>query len=108
MIYTLGRKLGGRREVVESPMVEMLGYLIADFDEKQEEADREAQRLYLNHMSRMHAQPQSKDQDKANQKFIKAIEPSRNKNGQPSNHKMVGNKKLEWDSLDKLKAIENR
>lgn len=27
---------------------------------------------------------------------------------EPKQHEMVGNKKLEWDSLEKLKALENR
>ncbi len=76
--------------------------------EKENEANQEAQRLYLNHMSRMLSKPESKEQEKANQKFIKSIDPSKNKLGEPKQHKMVGNQKLEWDNLDKLKALENR
>ncbi|MCY1583356.1 hypothetical protein NW133_07415 [Staphylococcus pettenkoferi] len=116
MIYQLGTRLGGRREVVETPMEELLGYLISDFKRKEEEANEEAQRLYLNHMSRMVAQPQSKEQQKANEKFIKQIDPNNQRSStlESGGHEMVGTSDNQvigsddWSDFDKLKALENR
>ncbi|MCH4482940.1 hypothetical protein MKR37_04325 [Staphylococcus haemolyticus] len=109
LVYKLAPVLGGRREVLETPFVDCLGYLIAEFEKDEQKANEEAQRLYLNHISRMLSKPESKEAQKQNEKFMKQISPNNTKTSNaPKQHRMVGNKKLEWDSLDKLKALENR
>lgn len=53
----------------------------------------------------MHANPQDKHQDKANKKFMKNIEPG--KEGNAGQNQARSSEELEWDSLEKLKRIEN-
>ncbi|NMK92079.1 hypothetical protein [Staphylococcus capitis] len=110
LVYKLSPILGGRKEVLETPFVDCLGYLIAEFEKEDQRANNEAQRLYLNHISRMLSKPESKEAQKQNDKFMKQINPDNIKpiGNEPKQHEMVGNKKLEWDSLEKLKALENR
>lgn len=79
-------------------------------DKQEEEANVEAQRLYLNHLSRMYAKPSSKEEAKANEKFVKAISPKEQKKNDGFNAPKLLNsdKPLEWDSIDKLKRLEGR
>ncbi|MCT1482246.1 hypothetical protein M3C31_00090 [Staphylococcus hominis] len=56
----------------------------------------------------MLSKPENKEAAKQNEKFIKQISPDNFTPKEQKQHKMVGNKKLEWDSLEKLKALENR
>lgn len=53
----------------------------------------------------MHANPQDKNQDKANKKFMKNIEPGKESNA--GQNQARSSEELEWDSLEKLKRIEN-
>ena len=53
----------------------------------------------------MHANPQDKKQAKANDKFMKHIEPGKDNN--TGQNQARSNEELEWDSLKKLKRIEN-
>lgn len=53
----------------------------------------------------MHANPQDKNQDKANKKFMKNIEPGQ-QNDKGSNQARSSDE-LEWDDIEKLKRIEN-
>ena len=111
LVYKLSSVLGGRKEVLETPFVDCLGYLIAEFEKDEQRANNEAQRLYLDHISRMLAKPDSKEAQKQNEKFMKQINPEKRNtvlSAGGKQHKMVGNQKLEWDSLEKLKALENR
>ncbi|MCC2087883.1 hypothetical protein KRP69_01520 [Mammaliicoccus sciuri] len=79
-------------------------------EKQEEEANIEAQRLYLNHLSRMHAKPQSKEEAKANEKFMKAISPdnAKKKDGVNGPKLVNSGKNLEWDSIEKLKRLEGR
>lgn len=109
MIYKLSPIVGGRSEVINTPFVDCLGYLIAVFETQEQKANEEKQRLYLDHISRMLAKPESKEAEKQNKKFMKEINPDNKETlGEPKQHEMVGDQKLEWDSLEKLKALENR
>lgn len=105
MVYTLSPIVGGREQVIDAPAVDLLGYLLIHFETLEQEADREKQRLYLNHLSRMHANPQDKKQAKANDKFMKHIEPGKDNNTGQS--KARSSDELEWDNIEKLKRIEN-
>lgn len=105
MVYTLSPIVGGREQVIDAPAVDLLGYLLIHFETLEQEADREKQRLYLNHLSRMHANPQDKNQAKANKKFMKNIEPGQ-QNDKGSNQARSSDE-LEWDDIEKLKRIEN-
>lgn len=53
----------------------------------------------------MHANPQDKNQAKANKKFMKNIEPG--KEGNAGQNQARSNDDLQWDDIDKLKRIEN-
>ncbi|WP_433912368.1 hypothetical protein [Staphylococcus sp. LKG3-3] len=74
------------------------------------------QRILLNHQSRSLAKPGDKKTQKANEKFVKQLQKQLEKNTSPvdKGHKMVGTADNNiigsdnWDSLDKLKALENR
>ncbi len=94
----------------------MFGYLISEFEQKEQEGKAELQRILLNHQSRSLAKPSDKKGQKANEKFVKSLQKMLNSNtGTPEdNHRMVGTASNNvigtdnWDSLDKLKALENR
>lgn len=105
MVYTLSPIVGGREQVIDAPAVDLLGYLLIHFETLEQEADREKQRLYLNHLSRMHANPQDKNQAKENKKFMKNIEPGKESNA--GQNQARSNEELEWDNIEKLKRIEN-
>lgn len=117
MVFQLGQRLGGRSEVVNAPVVDLFGYLISDFERKDEEAKQEVQRLLLDHQSRSLVQRNDKQGQKANQKFVKQLQ-KQLQQGQSQTkedgHRMVGTSDNNvigtdnWDSLDKLKALENR
>lgn len=69
----------------------------------------------LNHQSRSLAKPGDKQSQKANEKFVKQLQEQLEKNSTSDDgHKMVGTADNNvigsdnWDSLDKLKALENR
>lgn len=116
MVFQLGQRLGGRSEVVNAPVVDLFGYLISDFERKDEEAKAEVQRLLLDHQSRSLVQRNDKQGQKANQKFVKQLQKqlenqSQTKDGGrkmlgTANNDVIGNDN--WDDFDKLKALENR
>ena len=60
LVYKLAPVLGGRRSI-RNPFVDCLGYLIAEFEKDEQKANEEAQRLYLNHISRMLSKPETKE-----------------------------------------------
>lgn len=77
-------------------MTEALAYLIIMFEEEQEAAEREQVRYYLEHMSRVHAQPpQTETAAKENAKFIESIK--------PEIMKKAPERDLSWD----FEALEN-
>lgn len=116
MVFQLGQRLGGRSEVINAPVVDLFGYLISEFERKDEEAKSEVQRLLLEHSSRMHANPKDKKSSKANEKFVKSLQKQLNANSKTADdgHKMLGTADNDvigsdnWDDFDKLKALENR
>lgn len=116
MVFQLGQRLGGRSEVINAPVVDLFGYLISEFERKDEKAKEEVQRLLLEHSSRMHANPKDKKSAKANEKFVKSLQKQLNANGTTTDdgHKMLGTANNDvigsdnWDDFDKLKALENR
>jgi Tfp pilus assembly protein PilV len=105
LVYTLSPIVGGREQVINAPAVDLLGYLLIHFETLEQEANTEKQRLYLNHLSRMHANPQDKNQAKANKKFMKNIEPGQDTS--TGRKTARSNDDLQWDDIDKLKRIEN-
>lgn len=116
MVFQLGQRLGGRSEVVDVPVVELFGYLISDFERKEQDAKDELQRILLNHQSRSLAKPGDKKSQKANEKFVKQLQKQLQQQSsvKDDEHKIVGTASNNvigtdnWDSLDKLKALENR
>jgi hypothetical protein len=72
--------LGGRSEVLKTPVIELLGYTLEHIREKEEEAEREQTKYYLDFVSRLKAQkPENKEQQKDLQDFIKMIKPDEKK-----------------------------
>ena len=67
-------KVGGRSEVINAPMYDILGYLLLYFEEKEQEAKRVQNEIIMNHMSRLHSQKaESKQQQKANKDFLEKL-----------------------------------
>lgn len=97
-------------------MVELLGYLISDFEQKEQKANEEAQRILLEHQSRMLSKPQDRQQSKANEKFIKALQKQiqRRTTDEESGRSMLGTSNNnvigtnDWSDFDRLKSLENR
>lgn len=92
IIYTLSSKLGGRSEVLETPILEALSYL--DMARK----DREQERLDNFHALFYGAN--SKVEGKARKAYYDKIKP------RDSARRVLGNKPMEWDyaKMDEFRA----
>lgn len=76
----LSNKLGGRREVLDTPFYETLGYLIAKFDEDEKQVEKEQMQYYMDFIAMLNSNPQNEKQQKVTEKFMKTIKPQLNKN----------------------------
>lgn len=96
MIFRLSPILGGRSEVLNTPIIEALSYL--DMERK----DKEAKKMDL--FSMIFFGANDKVDGKARKKYYDSIRPKE------SGRKILGNpsKKLEWDygSMDEFRAKE--
>lgn len=102
MVFKLASRLGGRNEVVDLPIVEALAYIIIHLEEEEEEVKRRQWDLYLNHLSRVQANPaQDKDDAKAKGDFLESLNPLRE-----IEHKPV-EKEWNFEQLEQLKALQN-
>ncbi len=102
MVFKLAGRLGGRNEVVDLPIVEALAYIIIHLEEEEEEVKRRQWDLYLNHLSRVQANPaQDKDDAKAKGDFLESLNPLRE-----IEHKPV-EKEWNFEQLEQLKALQN-
>lgn len=102
MVFKLASRLGGRNEVVDLPIVEALAYIIIHLEEEEEEVKRRQWDLYLNHLSRVQANPaQDKDDAKAKGEFLESLNPLRE-----IEHKPV-EKEWNFEQLEQLKALQN-
>lgn len=107
-MFKLAKKLGGRREVIETPAVELFKYMEMEI-EKDNARHRERQaEMYLNYLSRIFSQElqhkPTPEYLRAKSEFEKLINPM-------SDDKKKDNKlpkKLEWDfDVDEyIKQIE--
>ncbi|EGQ2966305.1 hypothetical protein EAF23_05950 [Staphylococcus pseudintermedius] len=96
--------MGGREQVLNTPTVDLLGYLLIYFNEEEEKAKIQRQELYINHVLRSLSNPQTKEQAKAAQKFLKQLSADESTN---QNTQVLTRKDLNWDDFDKIKRIEN-
>ncbi|WP_414049772.1 hypothetical protein [Macrococcus animalis] len=102
MVYKLASRLGGRNEVVDLPIVEALAYIIIQLEEEEEAVKQRQWDLYLNHLSRVQANPaQDKDDAKMKGEFMESLNPA-----QKIEHKPI-EKEWNFDQLEKLKSLQN-
>jgi hypothetical protein len=96
IIYALSPVLGGRSEVLETPVLEALEYLVYEKKKKQREKLERFQYLFFGANSNV--------DPKARKKFYDEIRPKDGSGG----GKVLGNptKKMEWDhkALDEFRA----
>lgn len=99
LVYTLAGKVGGRSEVINAPMYDILGYLLLYFEEKEQEAKRVQNEIIMNHMSRLHSQKaESKQQQKANKDFLERLM-NESKREKANDDKNIKNKIRDKNSL---------
>lgn len=72
--------LGGRDEVLQAPVEDLLGYLIIKMEEDEAKALKEREMLFLNHLSRSLVKPESEEQQRANSEFSDIINPNSERN----------------------------
>lgn len=102
LVYKLASRLGGRSEVLDMPIIDALAYLIILFEEEEQEVKRRQWDLYLNHLSRVQANPAQSDKDaKAKGEFLESLNPLRE-----IEHKPV-EKEWNFEQLEQLKALQN-
>lgn len=102
LVYKLASRLGGRSEVLDMPIIDALAYLIILFEEEEQEVKRRQWDLYLNHLSRVQANPAQSDKDaKEKGEFLESLNPLRE-----IEHKPV-EKEWNFEQLEKLKALQN-
>lgn len=65
----LSERLGGRREVVEAPAVELFKFMEMALEERQQEAEQERARMFIQYLSNIFSQPM---QEKPSPKFLRA------------------------------------
>lgn len=83
--------MGGRSNVLETPFVELLGHLITNLTEAENEAKREQMQYYLDFIAMLNSNtPQSKEEARRLNKFINAIKPQEER-------KAKLNKKPKWN-----------
>ncbi|TDM38088.1 hypothetical protein ETI11_01460 [Macrococcoides canis] len=103
LIYKLAHKLGGRSEIIDMPLEEALAYLIIIIEQEEQQAEAKKWELYMNHLSRINANPaQDKDDVKRQNQFIEGIDPMK------ENKTLEMPKELEWnfEQLEQLKALQ--
>ena len=97
--------MGGRREVTESPAVELLKFMDLQLEKEEKEAEKERARVWLNYLTTVFTQPSHGKEDakltQARREFIKAIQPEQ----KPGPAKVY-----DWDFelMKRLKAKEGR
>ncbi|MER2090922.1 MAG: hypothetical protein ABS920_14380 [Sporosarcina sp.] len=97
--------MGGRREVTESPAVELLKFMDLHLEKDEQEAEKERARVWLNYLTTVFTQPSFGKEDaqltQARRDFIKAIQPEQ----KPGPAKVY-----DWDFelMKRLKAKEGR
>lgn len=95
--------MGGRKEVVTSPAVELFKYMDMELDEERNLAEQEKARMYIQYLSNIFSQPQMGKPDHKFQKAKKEFESLL----MPRSNKEKEKKKLyEWD-FDPNELIEN-
>lgn len=108
MVYMLSNKLGGRREVLDTPFYETLGYLIAKFDEDEKQVEKEQMQYYMDFIAMLNSNPQNEKQQKVTEKFMKTIKPQLNKNKSDSGEDVKN--KYQWNDRvqEKIEAQKRK
>lgn len=104
----LSNKLGGRREVLDTPFYETLGYLIAKFDEDEKQVEKEQMQYYMDFIAMLNSNPQNEKQQKVTEKFMKTIKPQLNKNKSDSGEDVKN--KYQWNDRvqEKIEAQKRK
>lgn len=101
LIFKLASRLGGRSEILDLPLVDALAYLLILFEQEEEEVKRRQMELYLNHISRVQANPAQSDKDaKAKAEFLESLNPLKEIDYTPVE------KEWNFDQLEQLKALQ--
>ncbi|PKE22784.1 hypothetical protein [Macrococcoides caseolyticum] len=103
LVYKLAHKLGGRSEIIDMPLEEALAYLIIIIEQEEQQAEAKKWELYMNHMSRINANPAHNDKEsKRRYEFIETINPMK------ENKALEMPKELEWnfEQLEQLKVLQ--
>lgn len=108
VVYTLSNRLGGRSEVLQTPMFEVLGHLITHFEEEQRQVDQEQMKYYMDFIAMLNSNPQNEKQAKQTEKFRKQIEP---KLSDPNKSNQSGEdikNKYQWNERVQKKIAEKQ
>lgn len=93
----LSDKLGGRKEVLETPFYEVLGHVVTKFEEDERQVEKEQMEYYMNFVAMLNSSPQNEKQAKASQKFMDTIKPQLNKKKSTGNKSEDLKNKYQWN-----------
>lgn len=78
-IFKLGKKLGGRREILDAPAVEIFKFMDMAMDEDEREADRKKAEMYLQflitHFAQIPHGEESAERRMEREKFLGNLQP---------------------------------
>lgn len=98
--------MGGRSNVLETPFKELLGYLITNLEEANAEAKKEQMDYYMNFIAMLNSNsPQSKEQSKKIEQFMKAIKPQEERKSKVPSGKPKWDKRVQ-EKIERRKALE--
>ena len=100
-IFKLGRSLGGRKEVIESPVIELLKFMDMTLEKEEAEAEHEKAKMYIQYLANVFSQQQEGKPDpnfiQAKKEFEKLLRPNTTKN--------ESKKDYDWDFDEKDLAL---
>ena len=99
MVFSLAGRLGGRKEVLQAPIVETMGYLLLLREENRTLAKKEEIDRWITYLSLVNSHPEV--DSKARENFMKMIEPKTENNPV---HNPVPKYETDIDLLKRLKA----
>lgn len=103
-VYKIGRTLGGRKEVLDAPMIELLEYMNMELKSEEMEAEKERAKERVNYLIAVFSQPssgkESADYKKGKKELLEMLFPKPKEIRGPA-------KVYEWDD-NLMKRITER
>lgn len=110
-VFKLGQPLGGRREVIDAPVVELLEYMSMKIKQEEQEAEKEQAKMWINYLTAVFTQPSFGGKEdpqfaRSRKEFVDSIMPQKK---EPVKELNGPAKVYEWDEnlMKKLKEKQD-